>query len=98
MQPRPVAPVDIAYWGPLKPFVVEYAPDDDTFQACPAIQTIDSQGLMETVVRVPWTLSPEELEGLANGGTLWLSTFGGLPPHALHVQYSCETIFDGEVV
>lgn len=37
------------------------------------------------VVRVAWELDEIELARLAKGGTLWLSTWGGLPVHMLEV-------------
>jgi hypothetical protein len=36
-------------------------------------------------VHVPWELDEIELATLANGGTLWLSCWGGLPVHQLQV-------------
>lgn len=51
---------------------------------CAAIITKTTED--EIVVRVPWTLSDTEVHQLMMGGTLWLSTWGGLPPHMLEVQ------------
>jgi hypothetical protein len=90
MQPRDIVPADLDYWSAVHPLPVTYAADDPTFDPCPALRTLDSEidGKRSgaTVVRVPWTLEPEEVEHLAAGGTLWLSTWGGLPPHMLEVQ------------
>jgi hypothetical protein len=53
---------------------------------CPAIVTHQPDGT--PVVRVAWRLDEIELAALARGGTLWLSTWGGLPIHALHVDHA----------
>lgn len=37
-------------------------------------------------VRVAWKPNEIDLAHLARGGTLWLSCWGGLPPHYLEVQ------------
>jgi hypothetical protein len=89
MMPRPIIPADLDYWADLDPKPVTYAADDETFNECPALVTCDDTpgtARLDTVVRVPWTLNEIELAHLANGGTLWLSTWGGLPPHMLEVQ------------
>lgn len=53
---------------------------------CPALVTVPPGSGGAPVVRVAYELEPGDLEALAGGGTLWLSTWGGLPIHALHVQ------------
>jgi hypothetical protein len=92
MQPRDIIPADLEYWAPLHPMKVVFSADDPSFTECPALKTLDAEvdGRRSTVgggtvVRVPWTLDPEEVEVLAAGGTIWLSTWGGLPPHMLEV-------------
>jgi hypothetical protein len=37
-------------------------------------------------VRVAWRPSEADVAHLAGGGVIWLSTWGGLPPHMLEVQ------------
>lgn len=77
------------YWSDYSPRPVVYAADDPTFAPCPALITTvaDPHGVVgDTVVRIAWTLDEIELANLAKGGTLWLSTWGGLPPHMLEVQ------------
>lgn len=89
MKPRPITEADMAYWFDVDPESVVYAADDETFQPCPAIKTRDREGSpigSGLVVRVPYALNEIELTHLAKGGTLWLSTWGGLPPHFLEVQ------------
>jgi hypothetical protein len=51
---------------------------------CSAIITKTPQG--EDVVRVAWKPNEIDLAHLARGGVIWLSTYGGLPPHMLEVQ------------
>jgi hypothetical protein len=44
------------------------------------------QDLGMRCVRVAWKPSEIDLAHLAQGGTIWLSCWGGLPPHMLEVQ------------
>lgn len=54
---------------------------------CPAIVTrVVEDGRAFDVVRVAWQPDEVEVAHLARGGTIWLSTWGGLPAHALEVQ------------
>lgn len=84
---KPVEPTEehLAYWTDYEPLPRTFtAPDQlDDCAPCPAIVTM-SNG--ERVVRVAWKPDEIELAHLAQGGTLWLSTWGGLPPHMLEVQ------------
>lgn len=50
---------------------------------CPGLVTSDDGGV--DVVRVAWALDAAEIDALAKGGILWLSTWYGLPPHQLDV-------------
>ena len=89
MLPRPIKDADLAYWADFNPRPTTFAADDPTFEPCPALITTepDNHGVVGgVVVRVPWQLTEIELVHLAKGGTLWLSTWGGLPPHALEVS------------
>ena len=89
MLPRELLDEDMEYWRDLDPRPVLFAADDPTFEPCAAVVTtvVDEHGVVgQTVVRVPWTLSEIELMHLAKGGTIWLSAWGGLPPHMLEVQ------------
>lgn len=89
MNPRQLREADLRYWADYSPRAVTFAADDPETVPCPALVTevADPHGVVgRTVVRVPWALSEIELAHLANGGTLWLSTWGGLPPHMLEVQ------------
>src|SRR5205085_9985647 len=91
MEPRPVTTDDIAHWvnrdghaiGPILIGGPEEGPD---VTPCPAI--IGTEHVGEHIVRVvhvPWQLDEIELAALAQGGTLWLTTWGGLPVHRLEV-------------
>ncbi len=77
----------MAYWGDLNPRPATFTGPGEIeagVEPCPAIVTDGDQ--FGPVVRVAWTLSEIELAHLARGGTLWLSTWGGLPMHMLEVQ------------
>jgi hypothetical protein len=88
MMPRPIIPADHVYWADYMPREVVFAADDPTFTPCPGLITNDLTTDVGggAVVRVPWVLDEIDLAHLAKGGTLWLSTWGGLPPHMLEVQ------------
>lgn len=80
---------DVAYWASSDNVdevrqALMLGPDDmPDCEACPALITRTELG---TVVRVGLKLDEIELAHLAHGGTIWLSTFGGLPPFMLEVQ------------
>lgn len=76
----------VAYWAEQNPVtLVMRAPEGmENCEDCSAIATTDESGV--TVVRVAWKPDEIDLAHLARGGTIWLSTWGGLPPHMLEVQ------------
>lgn len=76
----------LAYWADYKPrrITMKAPAGMDTCTDCAAVGTISEVG--EPVVRVAWKPTPGEVADLAAGGTIWLSTWGGLPPHMLEVQ------------
>lgn len=81
----------LAYWdGEVAAAITTFAPPDDLpgCAPCTAVVTLSNQpgNEAEMVVRTPWRPSDEDLAALAAGGTVWLSTWGGLPPHMLEVQ------------
>jgi hypothetical protein len=49
-------------------------------------ETRTPEDLGAPCVRVAWKPTEIDLAHLAQGGTIWLSTWGGLPPHMLEVQ------------
>lgn len=80
-------PEHLEYWQSACPdarrIVMNKPPDLDNCEDCGAIATHTEDGL---VIRVAWKPDEVELAQLAKGGTIWLSTWGGLPPHMLEVQ------------
>ncbi len=99
MRPVTANEDQIAYWANADDIEVERqvviggpeeAPD---VIPCPALITSTSVG---PVVRVAFELDEIEVAALAQGGTLWLSTWGGLPIHMIEVQpptpRTCEGI------
>lgn len=73
------------YWSefPRQKVVFTSPGDPPGCVPCPAIVTKTVDG---AVVRVAWKPNEIELAQLARGGTIWLSTWGGLPAHMLEVQ------------
>ena len=88
MTPRPITDNDLAYWGVdrsrMRIFTAP-AEIDAGVEPCAGIVTPSDDDFGQAV-RVPWVLDEIELAHLARGGTLWLSTWGGLPMHMLEVQ------------
>lgn len=89
----------MAYWSqfPDRRRANFLAPQDmDDCDACPTIVTtsVDDRGQTTPVVRVPFTLDDEDREAIAGGGTIWLSTWGGLPPHTLEVADAPRPLVD----
>lgn len=81
----------LAYWGAHHPTrVTMRAPEGMTDCAdCVSVGTFDDQGTV--VVRTAWRPDEIDLAHLARGGVIWLSTWGGLPPHMLEVQPPAST-------
>lgn len=76
----------LAYWADqfeAWPIVMKAPPGMDDCGDCEAIATA-ADG--RTVIRVAWKPDEIDLAHLARGGTIWLSCWGGLPPHMLEVQ------------
>lgn len=77
----------LAYWEQACPdakrIVMNKPPDMDNCDDCGAIATHTDQGL---IIRVAYKPSPEDIEALIDGGTVWLSSWSGLLPHMLEVQ------------
>ena len=88
MRPRDITDADMAYWKDLRPTRHVFTTPDEQLagvEPCEGVVTEDDDGV-PNVVRVPWVLDEIELVHLARGGTLWLSTWGGLPMHMIEVQ------------
>jgi hypothetical protein len=80
----------LAYWDQtegveaVRPLIMVAPPGhEDHVNDCVAIATIVDG---EPVIRVPWKPDEIDLAHLARGGTLWVSSHGGLFPHHLEVQ------------
>lgn len=88
MKPRPTTDTDLAYWVDYtpEPAVIGGPPSEPDCIPCPALITRDPNRDGQVIVRVPYELDEIELMHLARGGTLWLSTWGGLPIHMVEVQ------------
>lgn len=81
----------LAYWRDYETRVAEFtAPAEQAVGIEPAVGVVTQprtpQDLGAPCVRVAWKPTEEEIEQLRDGGTIWLSTWGGLPPHMLEVQ------------
>lgn len=87
MKPRHINDADLVYWDGLNPRVVSFtAPVEIEAGIEPAPGIITDGDEFGHVCRVAITLDEIEITHLARGGTLWLSTWGGLPPFMLEVQ------------
>ena len=97
MKPKVPDETAEAYWSDLDPVRVKFGAPEGMADCdpCPALVTTDTTG-RASVVRVAWELDEIELAQLARGGTLWLSVWGGLPPHMLEVQPPPESRSTGE--
>lgn len=90
MEIRPATEADAAYFrsseGIAEATVATFRapPDMDNCTDAGAVLTKNAEG--QIIVRVPWKISDDEILALLSGGTIWLSTWGGLPPHMLEVQ------------
>lgn len=75
-----------SYWADFyESGVVYFAPPKDSVDVdgCQAVVTRTEEG--EQAMRVPWKPDKNDLLKLMSGGTIWLSVWGGLPPHQLEV-------------
>lgn len=89
MKPRPIKDTDHQYWADYGPVatVIGGPPGEPDCIPCPALLTTEiREGREGLIVRVPFELDEIEVMHLAKGGTLWLSTWGGLPIHMVEVQ------------
>lgn len=81
-------PEHVAYWEHLEPRPATFrapAGVEDCGDA-EVIITCSDISREEQVVRVAWKPDEIELAALAQGGTIWLSTWGTLLPHMLEIQ------------
>lgn len=90
MKPRRIIRADLDYWAQDSAEVTvgmftAPAEIEAGVEPCEGVITAAADEFGQAV-RVPWTLDEIDLAHLARGGTLWLSTWGGLPMHQLEVQ------------
>lgn len=81
----------LAYWSDFDTKVATFtAPSEREVGIEPAIGIITQPRVPEDLgvpcVRVAWKPNEIDVAALAQGGTIWLSTWGGLPPHQIEVQ------------
>ena len=84
-------PGHVAYWADLDPQPALFgSPEEVAVGVEPAMALVtkatEEADFGMQVVRVAWKPTEEDLLNLAAGGTVWLSTWGGLPMHMLEVQ------------
>lgn len=81
----------LAYWAEHETEIRRFtAPDEQAVGIEPATGIVTKPrhptDLAVPTVRVAWRPSADDIENLRTGGVVWLSTWGGLPPHQLEVQ------------
>ena len=84
-------PEHLDYWAGFDRKVCTFTtPDERALGIEPAVGIVtapkDPADLGVACVRVAWRPDEADVAALAAGGTIWLSTWGGLPPHMLEVQ------------
>lgn len=88
MIPAPVTDEMVQQFGhPLEAAVKRTfvgPPELKNVAACEGVVERSADGFT-AVVRVPMRLEPQELTKLLNGGTVWVSMWGGLSPFAVEV-------------
>jgi hypothetical protein len=90
--PKQATEAEIQLWEaqdghPIQLVVIGGPEEGPDVTPCPALVSVSPD---ETLVRVAWQLDEIELAALAQGGTLWLTTWGGLPIHSIGVTYRAE--------
>jgi hypothetical protein len=81
----------VRFWSEYEAHVAVFTtPDEQAVGIEPALGIItqprEPADLGAICVRVAWKPDEIDLAHLARGGTIWLSCWGGLPPHYLQVQ------------
>lgn len=84
-------PEHLDYWSGFETKVMTFTtPAEREVGIEPATGVVtaprDEADLGVACVRVAWKPNEVEMAQLIEGGTIWLSTWGGLPPHMLEVQ------------
>lgn len=86
MNPKPATDEQVAWWAerdgaPGERVVIGGPEEGPDVIPCPAIVTREMN-----LIHVAYELDEIELAHLATGGTLWLTTWGGLPVHLVEVE------------
>lgn len=86
MDPRPATDAEAEFWTerdgqPVKPYVLGGPEEGDDVIPCPTLIAVDAPSRCH----VAYQLNELELAALAQGGTLWLTTWGMLPVHLIEV-------------
>lgn len=81
----------VGYWSELEGEVRRFAAPPGMENCDPAMAVVTDLG-GTPVVRVAWRPSLADVEALADGGVVWLSSWGGLPPHMLEVQAAARPV------
>lgn len=90
--PRNVTTYDLDYWSGQNPRIAMFtAPEEIAAGVAPCLGIVtddpaDTDTPFGSAVRVPVQLNADEIEALGKGGTLWLSTWGGLPMWMIEIQ------------
>jgi hypothetical protein len=84
-EPIDASAAQVAYWAgrdgcPQQPVVIGGPEEGPDVIPCPALIAPGAN-----VVHVAYRLDEIEVAHLVRGGTLWLSTWGGLPIHRIEV-------------
>lgn len=85
MIPVPATPEQVAYWterdeAEQQALVIGGPDEGPDVIPCPALVCVEAR-----VFHVALQLDEIEVAQLAQGGTLWLTTYGGLPIHLVEV-------------
>ncbi len=88
---REFTPEQLAYWADYAPVQMTFtAPDEQAVGIEPCIGLVTKprtpEDLEVNCVRVGWKPNEIDMANLIAGGTVWLSCWGGLPPHQIEVQ------------
>lgn len=100
MRPRPPTNHDLDHWATEdgnrpEAFVIGGPEEGPEVIPCPTLVGVDEQFAGARVFHVPYVLDEIEVAALAHGGTLWLTTYGGLPIHRVEIVH--KGAIDGTV-
>lgn len=92
MNPVEPTPGQVLYWtardgGEQRSVIIGGPEEGPDVIPCPALvgTMFTDEEVAQPVVHVAYRLNEIEVAALATGGTLWLTTWGGLPIHLVEV-------------